>query len=91
MQKFPGQGLNLSHSSDNTTSLTAKPPGNSQGSFLFKSYEFTAENLENTVQKKEENAIKIIMPLSRKTNVNIVEADSFFHIYELHMYYVYIQ
>jgi len=29
MQKFPGQGLNLSHSSDNTESLTPRPPGNS--------------------------------------------------------------
>ena len=29
MQKFPGQGLNLSFSSDNVKSLTARPPGNS--------------------------------------------------------------
>ena len=29
MWKFPGQWLNLSHSSDNTRSLTARPPGNS--------------------------------------------------------------
>ena len=28
MQKFPGQGLNLSHSSDNSRSLTMRPPGN---------------------------------------------------------------
>ena len=27
MQKFPGQGLNLSHSSDNAESLTTRPPG----------------------------------------------------------------
>ena len=29
MQKFPSQGLNLSHSSDNAESLTTGPPGNS--------------------------------------------------------------
>ena len=29
MQKFLGQGSNLYHSSDNTESLTTKPPGNS--------------------------------------------------------------
>ena len=29
MQKFPGQGLNLCHSSDHAKSLTAGPPGNS--------------------------------------------------------------
>ena len=28
MQKFPGLGSNLSHSRDNTESLIAKPPGN---------------------------------------------------------------
>ena len=28
--KFPGQGWNLHHSSDNIESLTAPPPGNSQ-------------------------------------------------------------
>ena len=28
IQKFPGQGSNLSHSSDHTKSLTAGPPGN---------------------------------------------------------------
>ena len=27
MQKFPGQGLNVNHSSNNTESLTARPPG----------------------------------------------------------------
>ena len=30
MQKFPGQGLNVSHSSDNAESLTARTPGHSQ-------------------------------------------------------------
>lgn len=34
IHKFPGQGWNLSHKSDNTESLTARPPGNST-SFLF--------------------------------------------------------
>ena len=29
MQKFLGQGMNPHHSSDNTMSLTARPPGNS--------------------------------------------------------------
>ena len=29
MQMFPGQGLNLHHSSDNVGSLTTRPPGNS--------------------------------------------------------------
>ena len=29
MWKFPGQGLNPSHSSDNAKSITARPPGNS--------------------------------------------------------------
>ena len=29
MQKFPGQGLNPHHSSDNAGFLTARPPGNS--------------------------------------------------------------
>ena len=29
MQKFPGQGSDLHHSSDNAGSLTTKPPGNS--------------------------------------------------------------
>ena len=29
MQKFPGQGLNPSHRSDNAESLTTRPPGNS--------------------------------------------------------------
>ena len=29
MQKFPGQGSNLSHSSDNTESLNTRPPENS--------------------------------------------------------------
>ena len=29
MQKFPGQGSTLSHSNDNTRSLTPEPPGNS--------------------------------------------------------------
>ena len=29
MQKLPGQGSNPSHSSDNTKSLTSRPPGNS--------------------------------------------------------------
>lgn len=29
MKKFPGQGLNLSHSNDNANSLTARPSGNS--------------------------------------------------------------
>ena len=33
MQKFLGQGSNLSHSSDNTESLTARLPGNSLKSF----------------------------------------------------------
>lgn len=28
MQKFPDQGLNPSHSSDNNRFLTASPPGN---------------------------------------------------------------
>ena len=28
MWKFPGQGLNSSHSSDNANSLTPRPPGN---------------------------------------------------------------
>ena len=32
--KFPGQGLNLPHSSDNVGSLTAQPPENSRKSFL---------------------------------------------------------
>ena len=35
-QKFPGRGSNLSHCSDNTESLTARPPGNS-GLRLFNS------------------------------------------------------
>ena len=30
MWKFPGQGSNLRHSSDNAESLTTKPPENSQ-------------------------------------------------------------
>ena len=29
MQKFPGQGSKVQHSSDHTRSLTARPPGNS--------------------------------------------------------------
>ena len=29
MRKFPGQGSNLRHSSDNAGSLTARPPGSS--------------------------------------------------------------
>lgn len=29
MQKFLGQGSNLSHSNDNTKPLTTRPPGNS--------------------------------------------------------------
>ena len=33
IQKFPGQGLNPSHSSDNTESLTARPPGTSRSRF----------------------------------------------------------
>ena len=33
MQKFPDQGLNLSHSSENTRSLTASPSGNSLYAF----------------------------------------------------------
>ena len=32
--KFPGQGLNLSHSSDSAGSLTTRPPGNSLISIL---------------------------------------------------------
>ena len=31
MQKFPGQGLNLCHSNNNTGSLIPRPPRNSQG------------------------------------------------------------
>ena len=39
MWKFPGQGSNLSHSSDNTESLTTTPPGNSYpASFFFSFY-----------------------------------------------------
>ena len=37
MWKFPGQGSNLSQSSDNTESLTTRPPGNSQ-IILFKAH-----------------------------------------------------
>ena len=36
MQKFPGQGSNPSHSSDNTESLTTRPPGNSLNVCCFK-------------------------------------------------------
>ena len=36
MQKFPGQGLNLHHSSDNVRSLTARPSENSQDPLLIK-------------------------------------------------------
>ena len=35
MQKFPGQGLNPSHRSDNAESLMARSPGNSCPAFLF--------------------------------------------------------
>ena len=35
MQKFPGQGSNPSHSSDNTGSLTTRLPGNSEVRFLY--------------------------------------------------------
>ena len=41
MQNFPGQGSNQSHSSDNTESLSASPPGSSRGQpcfFLFSPY-----------------------------------------------------
>ena len=42
MQKFPGQGSNWSHSSDNAEFLTARPPGNSQSScFNFSGPPFT--------------------------------------------------
>ena len=34
MWKFSGKGLNPSHSSDNTESLTARPPGNSSMSLF---------------------------------------------------------
>ena len=34
MQMFLGQGSNLSHSSDNAESLTARPPENSQFNLL---------------------------------------------------------
>ena len=34
MQKFSGQGLNPSHSSDNARSSTARPPGNSTDGLL---------------------------------------------------------
>ena len=37
MQKFPGQGTNPSHSSDNAKSLTTRPPGNSQTYATFSS------------------------------------------------------
>ena len=33
MWKLPGQGLNLSHSTDSAESLTPRPSGNSVGSF----------------------------------------------------------
>ena len=35
MKKFLGQGLNLSHSSDNAESLSIRPPGNSRVLFCF--------------------------------------------------------
>ena len=38
MQKFPNQGLNPSHLSENTESLTPRPPGNSLQSFIFWDY-----------------------------------------------------
>ena len=34
MWKFPGQGLNLSHSSENTKSLTPRPKENSKRIFM---------------------------------------------------------
>ena len=38
MQKFPDQGLNPHYSSDNTKSLTVRPPGNSyEGHFACRS------------------------------------------------------
>ena len=36
MRKFPDQGSNLCHRSDNAKSLTARPPGNSSIEFCFK-------------------------------------------------------
>ena len=44
MQKFPGQGANPSHSSDNTESLTARPPGNSHTKLFKKIYFFHISN-----------------------------------------------
>ena len=40
IQKFPGQGLHPSHSSDNTKSLTTRPPGNSWMVFYKWTYHF---------------------------------------------------
>ena len=36
MQKFPDQGLNLGHCSDNVESLTTRSPGNSLEILIFK-------------------------------------------------------
>ena len=40
MWKFPSQGLNLCHSSDNSISLATKPQGNSQCIFLTRHFSF---------------------------------------------------
>jgi len=47
-QNFPGQGLNLHHSSDNARSLTARPPGNSTKCLSFIVKIFKHKSFENT-------------------------------------------